>query len=385
MSKLALTPTPTTGQDRVIRPRVPAPGIGIAEINFPAGILVRELPMLRRMTLYFWSRLRDGERQPATSTRNIRYIPKEAIPRPGIGDHPLEPVDLVLTVAGLIWPGLGRWREVRGSYSPQEMMFDWWWGHWGNTPGAVVIRDGILHMVHMDRDTDSAMRCYWMRWANKNWNGPVLHHAIQVLGEDPTAEASQILHRLGQRGGRSTCILWPSMGGLDLRPFRADLAKSEAVLRPVSDGIRVATTLGVPLSMSAEMVHAGAFTSWVDSLVVPAESRGAAPEITFLELEKAKKEVLSRVYAKPQAGPQPEQTPLFEDAVASTPEPESPLEKEFGVKAGADVEPARVQAMLNTAKSELMRAKLAHNRPKADYWLGITTILESWAGAGSAK
>jgi len=384
MSELLTSTTPVNGGARSIRAHRAAPGVGIADIQFPTALLARDMAGIRRMTLMIWARLNAKEDQRDSAKRVSRYLDRDLIPRPGAGDFPLEPVDLVLTVAGMIWPGLERWRQVRSSLEGQDLMIDWWWGHWGQTPGAVVLRDGVLHLIHMDRDTDAAMKSQWMRWAAK-WGGPVLHHAIQVLGEDPAGEQSVILNRLGKKGGRSGCMIWPSTAGLDLRPWRADLAGTEVVLRSVGEGVRLATTPGVPLSVWSEMKQIEGFSAWMDSLEIPKEARVSTPLSMHLELEIQASSGLGKSWAKKKPETQAGLTPLFEEAVEAPVGPMSPVEKEFGIKLGPDVAPERIAAMLSTAKSELVRHTLTHNRAKADYWREITTALEPWFAPGSAK
>lgn len=361
-------------EPRALHARRARPSAGGNGIEMPLITLANEVGSLRRPTLYVWARRSDKEQSRDIRKRVIRCLGAGVIPAHGEAnrDLPLEPLDLVLTVAGMIWPGMAAWKELGRT---SQLVVDFWWGWDGRAPGAAVIRDGVLHLVFLDRDADQLARGDWAMWAASNWKGPVLHHGIQLLSEDEPGQIT-LVEELRKKASQGGCILWPSQGGKAIRPFRVDYAGQHALLRPVGEGIRLCAARGASLEMRVELLAMGTFFDWLRGMVVPDGARGLPPSGTFLETPMAKKRWGGKQGATRGQRDAGFQQPLLEEVLNSGSDEPSSVEREFGIKLSEELGPARIRELLATAEQELMRAYRTGNRPKADHWRQVLNEIE---------
>lgn len=363
-----------------IKARKPAVGNGITDAKFPLATFVNDLPSMRRISMVLWSRWNNQEDLRDITKRMVRYFGKESVPtrkdwsRDSAGDA----IDLVVTVAGILWPGLSVWQASRvGKGGEYPGMIDLWWGTWGHAPGAVILNKGVIHLVHMDADTEEMMESKWVQYIRQNWRGHVLHHAIQVQGDDPTGDESQIVNKLAKGGNRGGCILWPTSKGLDLRPWRADIGGFQLLTSPLGEGFRVGTLSSVALSIRKEMRKISTFWEWLDGMKVPDHSQVLTPQNSHFELQRPSQPKWGKSGAKKNQDHAPEQTPLFEEVLAPSDDITTPASREFGERITPEVGIERLVAMRDAAKSGLVQANISQSRKKIEYWTEILTEIQA--------
>ena len=366
--------------DRKIVARGASVGFGITEPTFPLSHLFDGVDLPKRVVLSLLARHNNQEDLRDVSKRILRYGKQGACPVPGEmeRDLPCDPIDLVMVIAGLIWPGLGAWRDVKRGENSHYLLLDFWWGEDGIRPGAVLLVDGIFHFIHLDRDTESIFDSGWMKWQKANWQGPVIHHAIQLLGQDPDNKQSPIIRKIVNRTGhRGGCVLWPSTRGMDLRPFRVDVGGQHAIMRPVGEGFRVGSLPGIPLPLRNEMVRMESFWRWLEGLDIPEDMRATPSPFTFLKPEMKQKRPCGSRGEEQAKRKAPEQTPLFAEEELPQPDENPLLVSVFGEGITAKTDPERIATMLQTAKEGLMRATTAMSPAKIEHWRAVLREVEA--------
>lgn len=369
MTKLTVVPV----EDRAIRARKATPGLGILDPETPLRELADLVPDMRRVVVAFWSRLHDEE-QTQAGMRRARRMFEEQIPnaRQYDFDAPLEPIDLVMMVAGMIFPGIRRWRTERPS---DEALLDVWWGTWGLRPGAAIVRDGVLHLIGMDGDLNLASNP-WMKWAGRNWRGPILLHGIQPIGAEEGAQSQLLRHQAQQaKSGQAGCILWTS-NTTAIRPWRADLAGGDALIRPIAPPLVVA---GLPpkslsLAKAFDACNRG-FWSWLRALETPGFQGGRVPQMQVAIVDAM--ETQTRVKAVKAPAPQGAvPVPLLEEVVSS-PVGRTPAEEQFGERPTTGTPKPRLEAMRTTAKRSLLAARTASNSRLEAVWIAVLEEIEA--------
>lgn len=363
---------------RQILPGLPVPGRGIEGAEFPLTHLIDGLDNPRRVVISLLSRWNNKEDLRDTAKRIQRYGKLGSIPllNDVERDRQCDPIDLVMIVAGLIWPGLETWRKVKGERS-HTLLLDLWWGPDGMYPGAAILRDGVLHFVHMDRETDQFWHSEWMEWQQENWQGPVLHHAIQFIRKDHTDTASPIIQKISAHPrSKRGCVIWSSASGMNLRAHRVDLAKGKAFLTPLCEGFRVGSIPEAPLPLRVEMVKMAAFQNWIEGLEVPEEIRATPPIFSVMNIQKPAKRAWGGREVAAGGQNHAEQTPLFPEEVAASETPNPLLVKEFGEGITSKTDPARIAAMHQTAKESLLRATASMQPAKIDHWRSVLNEIE---------
>ena len=361
--------------ERRIIARKATPPFGLSLTYSHLADFGRNVAFLRRMTLALWARRSDTESVKLIHRRVTRTLGKWPIEgrRSEVRDPLCDPLDVVLTVAGILWPGLDLWDRMRAR---DEVLADVWWSRWGELPGAAILRDGVLHLVYLDRDADRMGKCEWAQWADNNWTGLILHHGIQWTGEEGVDD-SVLVARLRRQTLRGGCLLWTTRDGSELQPWRVDFAGAEILLRSMSGVIQIAAAPGSPLSLRTQMARLGDFWTWLRHMEVPQGMRGLVPGFIRLNSPLSLKvKGVKKASKKRQENQGATQARLNEVLIA--PEvPETVAEREFGIKFNANLAPERIQQMVKTASSELRRALVSQNRPKSERWRGILQEVEA--------
>lgn len=360
---------------RAMEVRKASPGIGLVDAQYPLAEFVRGLPHARRIGQLLWSRLTDEEDLRDVARRVRRQLGPEAIPGSDRRrDEELQHVDMVMMVAGILWPGLKAWRELR----PRDgIMADVWWGTWGARPGAAIFRDGVLHLVGMDSDAPNLLASVWAKWASLNWRGPVLYHGIQEVGRE-LVETSALVETLAKHanGAHQGCVLWTTTG-YDARPWRADISGGKVLIQHLGDTFKVASRGTKGFEIKSEWPRITEFWTWLRELQAPAEELARMPKIQYLE--PALMDTATRVKqgSKKRTPPPPDQVPLLEEAVDPQTPAKSLAEAEFGERPTANLPIERLAAMLELAKRNKKRAMLSLNRRQEAHWTQVLNEVEA--------